>query len=226
MLVVAAAVGVSSCFGAPVSGERAAECSALFSFPPFGLFLTHVRCLDIWGSAPPASLTVNFSPPPRGFVFLLTPCPLTSLILPPRHPLFYVGKLLRLTLTTGWNVTQRQLTYHDDWQTACLTAVVLLSSAGVLFSVEVMSSHFALKHYCPCFFSAACGALTFRLLSVWSEDLGTVNKGNSAHCTCRKMTKIRICTLNNMYLLSIISLLTSLEVCDIRMSDGKHNTMS
>uniref|UniRef100_A0A3P8SQ14 Chloride channel K n=1 Tax=Amphiprion percula TaxID=161767 RepID=A0A3P8SQ14_AMPPE len=42
--------------------------------------------------------------------------------------------------------------------------------SGVLFSVEVMSSHFALRHYCPCFFSAACGALTFRLLSVWSGD--------------------------------------------------------
>ncbi|KAG7226904.1 hypothetical protein INR49_022199 [Caranx melampygus] len=42
--------------------------------------------------------------------------------------------------------------------------------SGVLFSVEVMSSHFALKHYLPCFFSAACGALTFRLLAVWSGD--------------------------------------------------------
>ncbi|XP_071331062.1 chloride channel K [Trachinotus anak] len=42
--------------------------------------------------------------------------------------------------------------------------------SGVLFSVEVMSSHFALRHYLPCFFSAACGALTFRLFSVWSGD--------------------------------------------------------
>uniref|UniRef100_A0A3Q3J1J2 Chloride channel protein n=1 Tax=Monopterus albus TaxID=43700 RepID=A0A3Q3J1J2_MONAL len=42
--------------------------------------------------------------------------------------------------------------------------------SGVLFSVEVMSSHFAVKHYVPCFFSAACGALTFRLFSVWSGD--------------------------------------------------------
>ncbi|XP_030589953.1 chloride channel K isoform X2 [Archocentrus centrarchus] len=41
---------------------------------------------------------------------------------------------------------------------------------GVLFSVEVMSSHFALRHYCPGFFSAACGALTFRLLAVWGGD--------------------------------------------------------
>uniref|UniRef100_A0A087YB01 Chloride channel K n=1 Tax=Poecilia formosa TaxID=48698 RepID=A0A087YB01_POEFO len=42
--------------------------------------------------------------------------------------------------------------------------------SGVLFSVEVMSSHFALRHYCPCFFSAACGGLTFHLLSAWSRD--------------------------------------------------------
>lgn len=46
------------------------------------------------------------------------------------------------------------------------------AAVGVLFSVEVMSSHFALKHYLPCFFSAACGALTFRLLAVWSGDGG------------------------------------------------------
>uniref|UniRef100_A0A7N8XQG9 Chloride channel K n=1 Tax=Mastacembelus armatus TaxID=205130 RepID=A0A7N8XQG9_9TELE len=42
--------------------------------------------------------------------------------------------------------------------------------SGVLFSVEVMSSHFAVKHYVPCFFSTACGALTFHLFSVWSGD--------------------------------------------------------
>lgn len=49
---------------------------------------------------------------------------------------------------------------------------------GVLFSVEVMSSHFAVRHYCPCFFSAACGALTFHLLSMWSSDggEGSVNR--------------------------------------------------
>ncbi|KAK0152663.1 Chloride channel protein ClC-Kb [Merluccius polli] len=37
--------------------------------------------------------------------------------------------------------------------------------SGVLFSMEAMSSHFPLKDYIPCFFSAACGATTFRLLS-------------------------------------------------------------
>uniref|UniRef100_A0A3Q2ZNQ8 Chloride channel K n=1 Tax=Kryptolebias marmoratus TaxID=37003 RepID=A0A3Q2ZNQ8_KRYMA len=53
-----------------------------------------------------------------------------------------------------------------DGVASCFGAPV----SGVLFSVEVMCSHFALKHYCPCFFSAACGALTFHLLSMWSGD--------------------------------------------------------
>lgn len=53
----------------------------------------------------------------------------------------------------------------------CLSPL-LSAPVGVLFSVEVMCSHFALRHYCPCFFSAACGALTFRLFSVWSGDGG------------------------------------------------------
>ncbi|KAJ8016647.1 hypothetical protein DPEC_G00009420 [Dallia pectoralis] len=46
--------------------------------------------------------------------------------------------------------------------------------SGVLFSVEVMSSHFSLRDYCPCFFAAACGALTFRMLSVWSSGQETL----------------------------------------------------
>ncbi|XP_077369737.1 chloride channel K [Festucalex cinctus] len=46
--------------------------------------------------------------------------------------------------------------------------------SGVLFSMEVMSSHFAMRNYFPCFFTVACGALTFRLLSVWSGDEETL----------------------------------------------------
>ncbi|XP_019746517.1 chloride channel K isoform X1 [Hippocampus comes] len=46
--------------------------------------------------------------------------------------------------------------------------------SGVLFSMEVMSSHFDMQNYFPCFFSVACGALTFRLLSVWSGDEETL----------------------------------------------------
>ncbi|XP_036388621.1 chloride channel K [Megalops cyprinoides] len=46
--------------------------------------------------------------------------------------------------------------------------------SGVLFSVEVMGTHFVVRDYCRCFFAAACGAVTFRMLSVWSGEQETV----------------------------------------------------
>ncbi|KAA0707094.1 Chloride channel protein [Triplophysa tibetana] len=46
--------------------------------------------------------------------------------------------------------------------------------SGVLFSIEVMGSHYSVRDYCPCFFAAACGAITFRLLSVCSRDQETI----------------------------------------------------
>ncbi|KAI5095683.1 chloride channel protein ClC-Ka, partial [Silurus meridionalis] len=38
--------------------------------------------------------------------------------------------------------------------------------SGVLFSIEVMGSHYSVRDYCPCFFAAVCGSVTYRLLSV------------------------------------------------------------
>ncbi|KAJ8257714.1 hypothetical protein GJAV_G00188900 [Gymnothorax javanicus] len=46
--------------------------------------------------------------------------------------------------------------------------------SGVLFSVEVIGTHFVVRDYCRCFVSAACGYLTFRLLSVFSREQETV----------------------------------------------------
>uniref|UniRef100_A0A8C1GFR0 Chloride channel K n=1 Tax=Cyprinus carpio TaxID=7962 RepID=A0A8C1GFR0_CYPCA len=46
--------------------------------------------------------------------------------------------------------------------------------SGVLFSIEVMGTHYSVRNYCPCFFAAACGAITFRLLSVCSTDQETI----------------------------------------------------
>uniref|UniRef100_A0A674N7D8 Chloride channel K n=1 Tax=Takifugu rubripes TaxID=31033 RepID=A0A674N7D8_TAKRU len=80
----------------------------------------------------------------------------------------YLGKLC--TLIQDAAAGQMLVVAAAVGVSSCFGAPV----SGVLFSVEVMSSHFALKHYCPCFFSAACGALTFRLLSVWSGDMETL----------------------------------------------------
>lgn len=46
------------------------------------------------------------------------------------------------------------------------------SPPGVLFSVEVMSSHFSVRDYWRGFFAAACGAFMFRLLAVFNSEQG------------------------------------------------------
>ncbi|KAJ8395153.1 hypothetical protein AAFF_G00036090 [Aldrovandia affinis] len=84
----------------------------------------------------------------------------------------YLG---RLRVSIGG---QKEVTAHREMLVAA-AAVGVASCfgapiSGVLFSVEVMGTHFVVRDYCRCFFSAACGALTFRLLSVWSREQETV----------------------------------------------------
>ncbi|XP_022370338.1 chloride channel protein ClC-Ka isoform X2 [Enhydra lutris kenyoni] len=46
--------------------------------------------------------------------------------------------------------------------------------SGVLFSIEVMSSHFSVWDYWRGFFAATCGAFMFRLLSVFNSEQETI----------------------------------------------------
>lgn len=46
--------------------------------------------------------------------------------------------------------------------------------SGVLFSIEVMSSHFSVWDYWRGFFAATCGAFMFRLLAVFSSERETI----------------------------------------------------
>ncbi|BFZ23826.1 hypothetical protein BsWGS_26865 [Bradybaena similaris] len=45
---------------------------------------------------------------------------------------------------------------------------------GVLFSIEVTATYFAVRNYWRGFFSAVCGALVFRLLALWFKDEETL----------------------------------------------------
>lgn len=47
-----------------------------------------------------------------------------------------------------------------------------MSPPGVLFSIEVMSSHFSVWDYWRGFFAATCGAFMFRLLAVFNSEQG------------------------------------------------------
>ncbi|XP_069893962.1 chloride channel protein ClC-Ka-like isoform X2 [Dipodomys merriami] len=46
--------------------------------------------------------------------------------------------------------------------------------SGILFSIEVMSSHFTVWNYWRGFFAATCGAFTFRLLAVFNSEQETI----------------------------------------------------
>lgn len=47
-------------------------------------------------------------------------------------------------------------------------------SEGVLFSIEVTTTYFAVRNYWRGFFAAVCGATVFRLLAVWFQKAETV----------------------------------------------------
>ena len=49
---------------------------------------------------------------------------------------------------------------------------VFFFSIGVLFSIEVTATYFAVRNYWRGFFAAVCGALMFRLLAVFDKEEG------------------------------------------------------
>ncbi|NXP60414.1 CLCKB protein, partial [Chloropsis cyanopogon] len=51
---------------------------------------------------------------------------------------------------------------------------------GVLFSIEVMSPHFAVRDYWRGFFAATCGAFMFRLLAVFNSEQGKAGRAGCA----------------------------------------------
>ena len=49
---------------------------------------------------------------------------------------------------------------------------MLLSISGVLFSIEVTATYFAVRNYWRGLFGAVCGAVVFRLLAFWFKYEG------------------------------------------------------
>ncbi|XP_077980789.1 chloride channel protein 2-like [Glandiceps talaboti] len=79
-------------------------------------------------------------------------------------------------LTGGYSYVNEYHNY-DMLAAACAVGVACTFSApigGVLFSIEVTTSHFAVRNYWRGFFSATCAALMFRLLAVWDEKEETI----------------------------------------------------
>lgn len=51
---------------------------------------------------------------------------------------------------------------------------LIKSLLGVLFSIEVTTTYFAVRNYWRGFFGAVCGATFFRLLAVWFQTSDTI----------------------------------------------------
>ncbi|OWK53293.1 Chloride channel protein ClC-Kb [Lonchura striata] len=85
---------------------------------------------------------------------------------------------LTCTLTCGSTVflgKVNKFKQHEMLVAAQAVGVATVFGApisGVLFSIEVMSPHFAVRDYWRGFFAASCGAFMFRLLAVFNSEQG------------------------------------------------------
>lgn len=61
--------------------------------------------------------------------------------------------------------------------------VNLVTGTGVLFSIEATATYFAVRNYWRAFYSAMCGAITFRMLGILFLEEG--NQG-SPHLPAKK----------------------------------------
>ncbi|KAM9217764.1 chloride channel protein ClC-Kb-like [Leptosomus discolor] len=85
----------------------------------------------------------------------------------------YLGKM-RTSITTEYENKFKQNEMLVAAQAVGVATVFGAPISGVLFSVEVMSSHFAVRDYWRGFFAATCGAFMFRLLAVFNSEQETI----------------------------------------------------
>ncbi|XP_048206268.1 chloride channel protein ClC-Ka-like isoform X1 [Perognathus longimembris pacificus] len=85
----------------------------------------------------------------------------------------YLGRVRTRTLGEPENKSKQ----NEMLVAAAAVGVATVFAApfsGVLFSIEVMSSHFTVWDYWRGFFAATCGAFTFRLLAVFNSEQETI----------------------------------------------------
>ncbi|KAL7728341.1 hypothetical protein ACLKA6_007437 [Drosophila palustris] len=96
-----------------------------------------------------------------------------------------VAKVIGLTATLGSgmplgkevSIYENESRNSEMLAAACAVGVGACFAApvgGVLFSIEVTTTYFAVRNYWRGFFAAVCGATVFRLLAVWFQNADTV----------------------------------------------------
>ncbi|XP_075293504.1 chloride channel protein ClC-Kb-like [Opisthocomus hoazin] len=81
----------------------------------------------------------------------------------------YLGKM-RTSVTREYENKFKQNEMLVAAQAVGVATVFGAPISGVLFSIEVMSSHFAVRDYWRGFFAATCAAVMFRLLAVFNSE--------------------------------------------------------
>ena len=93
------------------------------------------------------------------------------------HIASIVATLLNKFLINFANALDNESRTYEMLAAACAVGVACNFAApigGVLFSIEVTATYFAVRNYWRGFFGAVCGALVFRLLAVWNEEEETI----------------------------------------------------
>ncbi|XP_065505921.1 chloride channel protein ClC-Kb-like isoform X3 [Caloenas nicobarica] len=85
----------------------------------------------------------------------------------------YLGKM-RTSVTKDYENKFKQNEMLVAAQAVGVATVFGAPISGVLFSIEAMSSHFAVRDYWRGFFAATCGAFMFRLLAVFNSEQETI----------------------------------------------------
>ncbi|XP_072945808.1 chloride channel protein 2 [Epargyreus clarus] len=96
---------------------------------------------------------------------------------PSVHIASMVATLLSRLVTTFQGIYSNESRTTEMLAAACAVGVASCFAApvgGVLFSIEVTTTYFAVRNYWRGFFAACCSAIMFRLLSVWSGAMPTV----------------------------------------------------
>ncbi|XP_040580336.1 chloride channel protein 2 [Lepeophtheirus salmonis] len=93
------------------------------------------------------------------------------------HIASIVATLLTKLVTSFQGIYANESRQSEMLAAACAVGVACCFGSpigGVLFSIEVTSVYFAVRNYWRGFFAAVCGAMIFRLLSIWFKDNTTI----------------------------------------------------
>uniref|UniRef100_A0A8K9UIR7 Chloride voltage-gated channel 2 n=1 Tax=Oncorhynchus mykiss TaxID=8022 RepID=A0A8K9UIR7_ONCMY len=92
-------------------------------------------------------------------------------------PFVHIASLCAALLSKFMSLFGGIYEVNHTWTTACAVGVGCCFAApigGVLFSIEVTSTFFAVRNYWRGFFAATFSAFIFRVLAVWNKDEETI----------------------------------------------------